>query len=95
MCTGSSDALRTLLRVNAHQAFLYAIANFQPSESTSLRAAFARALRALSVAIADVVGPSQWGLRTDSADLRNEAKVALDHMFQVSKTALDRKLGPS
>ncbi|KAH9930763.1 ARM repeat-containing protein [Fomitopsis serialis] len=81
---GSSDALRTLLRFNAHQAFLYAISVFQPTEPPRLKAAFARALRALAVAIADAVGPSQWGLRNDApVDVRNEARMALDYLFQV------------
>ncbi|OBZ65761.1 Acetolactate synthase, mitochondrial [Grifola frondosa] len=79
---GSSDALRTLLRANAHQAFLYAISAFQPFESPAVKFAFARALRALAAAIAEVVGPSQWGLRTPS-DIRNEAKVALEYFFQL------------
>lgn len=85
VCQGSSDALRSLLRYNAHQAFLYAISVFQETESARMKAAFARALRALAVAIADAVGPSQWGLRNDAPiDVRNEAKMALDYLFQVS-----------
>jgi armadillo repeat-containing protein 8 len=80
---GSHEALRSLLQANAPQAFLYAISNFQPTDSVLLRSAFARALRALTVAIADAVGPSQWGLRTECPDIRNEAKAALDYLFQV------------
>ena len=81
--TGSPDALRTLLRLNAPQALLYAISTFQPSDSTVLKAALTRALRALAAAVADVVGPSQWGLASSVSDLRPEAKVALDDLFQV------------
>lgn len=85
LCQGSPDALRSLLRYNAHQAFLYAISVFQEAESARLKAAFARALRALAVAVADAVGPSQWGIRNDApTDVRNEAKMALDYLFQVS-----------
>ncbi|KZT09593.1 ARM repeat-containing protein [Laetiporus sulphureus 93-53] len=80
---GSEDALKTLMRYNAHQAFVYAIASFRPPDSPKLRAAFARALRALAASIADAVGPSQWGLHTASSEVRNEAKVALDYLFQV------------
>lgn len=91
MPVGSSDALRTLLRYNAHQAFLYAISVFQPAESPRLKAAFARALRALAVAVADAVGPSQWGLRNDAPpDVRNEARMALDYLFQVCAAAFVR-----
>lgn len=78
---GSSDALRTLLRCNAHQAFLYAISLFRPTEPPKLKAAFARALRVLASTIAEEVGPSQWGLRT-SSEIRVEAKAALDYLFQ-------------
>ncbi|KAM5532328.1 hypothetical protein V8D89_014007 [Ganoderma adspersum] len=79
---GSPDALQTLLRLNTPQALLYAISTFPTSESAALKAALARALRAVAAAIADVVGPSQWGLATSVSDLRAEAKAALDYLFQ-------------
>lgn len=82
---GSSDALRTLLRLNASQALLYAVSRFQPADGTPLRAAITRALRALAAAIAEVVGPSQWGISSTVSDLRPEAKVALEYLFQVSR----------
>ncbi|KAH8106958.1 ARM repeat-containing protein [Cristinia sonorae] len=84
---GSSDALRSLLSVNAHQVFLYAVSRFQPTDSPALRSAIARALRALVVAIADAVGPEQWGLRSRQSDMRDECGVALDYLFEVE--ALD------
>jgi hypothetical protein len=80
---GSPEALRSLLHANAHQAFLYAISRFGPSEPTATKAAFARALRAIAVACAELVGPSQWGLRDDSSPVREDAKLALDYFFQV------------
>jgi hypothetical protein len=80
---GSPEALRSLLHANAHQAFLYAISRFDPSEPTAIKAAFARALRAIAVACAELVGPSQWGLRDDSSPVREDAKLALDYFFQV------------
>jgi hypothetical protein len=80
---GSPEALRSLLHANAHQAFLYAISRFDPSEPTATKAAFARALRAIAVACAELVGPSQWGLRDDSSPVREDAKLALDYFFQV------------
>jgi hypothetical protein len=61
------------------------MSKFQPSDSIALRSAFARALRALTVAIADTVGPSQWSLHVDTCDIRNEVKAALDYLFQVSQ----------
>ena len=80
---GSPQALRSLLHANAHQAFLYAISRFDPSEPTATKAAFTRALRAIAAACAELVGPSQWGLRDDSSPVREEAKLALDYFFQV------------
>ncbi|KAG5340698.1 hypothetical protein C0989_000741, partial [Termitomyces sp. Mn162] len=59
---GSDDALLALLRAHAHHALLYALANFTKNDLPPLRAAFARALRALAASVADAVGPSQWGL---------------------------------
>ncbi|CDO73638.1 hypothetical protein BN946_scf185014.g108 [Trametes cinnabarina] len=79
---GSPDALRTLLRLDALQALLYAISTLPPSEQSSLKAALTRSLRALAAAIADAVGPSQWGLSPTVSDARPEAKVALDYLFQ-------------
>ncbi|KAL6300508.1 ARM repeat-containing protein [Sparassis latifolia] len=78
---GSSSALRALLRFNAHRSFIFAISNFQPSGS--LKASYARALRALAAAIAEEVGPSKWGLRSSPSVLREEAKTALDYLFQL------------
>jgi hypothetical protein len=83
---GSEEALASLLRADAPRAFLYAISKFQPSDATTLRSAFARALRALTVAISDAVGPSQWGLRADTSAIRSEAKGALDYLLHVSPT---------
>ncbi|KAK0479999.1 armadillo-type protein [Armillaria novae-zelandiae] len=80
---GSEDALGSLLRADVHRVLLFAIAKIQPTDSTSLRAAFARALRAITVAVAETVGPSQWGLRADSSAIRNEAKVTLDFLFRI------------
>ena len=80
---GSPEALRGLLHANAHQAFLYAISRFGPSEPVQTKAAFARALRAIAVACAELVGPSQWGLGNDSSPVRDDAKLALEYFFQV------------
>ncbi|KAI0253577.1 ARM repeat-containing protein [Lactifluus subvellereus] len=80
---GSPEALRSLLLSNAHQAFLYAISRFSPSESPATKAAFSRALRAIAVACAELVGPSQWGLRDDSSPVREDAKIALEYFFQL------------
>ena len=80
---GSPDTLGSLLCAQAHQEFLYAIFRFQPSESPTVKRAFARALRAIAVATAELVGPSQWGLRDGSSSVREEAKLALEYFFQV------------
>ena len=81
--SGSPEALRSLFLSNAHQAFLYAISRFSSSESPATKAAFSRALRAIAVACAELVGPSQWGLRDDSSPVREDAKIALEYFFQV------------
>jgi armadillo repeat-containing protein 8 len=78
--------LGSLLCARAHEELLYAIFRFQPSEPAAVKHAFARALRALAVATAELVGPSQWGLRDDSSSVREEAKVALEYFFQVWST---------
>ncbi|KII88263.1 hypothetical protein PLICRDRAFT_41422 [Plicaturopsis crispa FD-325 SS-3] len=80
---GSQDAVRSLLRADAHKAFLHAIAKFQPLDPVPLKASFARALRALAVAIADAAAPSQWGLAHDHSEIKVEAKAALDTLFQI------------
>jgi hypothetical protein len=82
---GSPAALRGLLHANAHQAFLYAISRFGPSEPVPIKAAFARALRAIAAACAELVGPSQWGLGNDSSPVRDDAKLALEYFFQVRR----------
>lgn len=85
-CTlGSPEALRGLLHANAHQSFLYAISRFGPSEPVPTKAAFARALRAIAAACAELVGPSQWGLGNDSSPVRDDAKLALEYLFQVRR----------
>ncbi|KAI0647434.1 ARM repeat-containing protein [Trametes meyenii] len=84
---GSPEALRTLLRLEALQALLYAVSSSPSSDPSDLKAALARALRALASAIADAVGPSQWGLSSTISDVRPEAKVALEYLFQLE--ALD------
>ncbi|KAF9053450.1 hypothetical protein BJ165DRAFT_1591247 [Panaeolus papilionaceus] len=85
----SSPTLSTLLRTSALRSLLYAISRFTPADSITLRAAFSRALRVLASSVADVVGPSQWGLQVEELDgsLRAQAKDALDGLLQLE--ALD------
>ena len=85
---GSEEALGTLLRANAHHAIFYAISHFTKADPPLLRAAFSRALRALAASIADVVGPSLWGLKQDNSIVRNEAQQALQYFFQVRPSIL-------
>ncbi|KAI0306232.1 ARM repeat-containing protein [Multifurca ochricompacta] len=80
---GSPEALRSLLHANAHQSFLYAISRFGPTEPAATKAAFARALRAIAAASAELVGPSQWGIKDDSSPVREDAKLALEYFFQL------------
>ncbi|KAJ7080182.1 armadillo-type protein [Mycena belliarum] len=80
---GSEAVLGTLLRCDAPRAFLYAISKLSPEDPAILRAAFARGLRALAIAIADTVGPSLWGLRDERSTIKNDAEAALDSIFQI------------
>ena len=47
----------------------------------------ARALRTLASAIAEVVGPSQWGLQVQVPDIQEDARAALEYIFQVGHSA--------
>ena len=85
---GSEEALSTLLRANTHHAIFYAISHFTKTDPPLLRAAFSRALRALAASIADVVGPSLWGLKRDNSIVRNDAQQALQYFFQVRHSIL-------
>ncbi|KAG6868809.1 hypothetical protein C0993_010107 [Termitomyces sp. T159_Od127] len=78
---GSDEALLALLRGHAHHALLYALARFTKDDSLVLRAAFARALRALATSAADAVGPSQWGLGPASNIAKHDSRDALDFFF--------------
>ncbi|KAJ7743916.1 armadillo-type protein [Mycena maculata] len=85
---GSESVLGTLLRCDAPRAFLYAISKFTPDDTAPLRSAFARGLRALAIAIADTVGPSQWGLREERSAIKNDAEAALDYLFETDSIDL-------
>ncbi|KAF8658905.1 hypothetical protein AX16_001949 [Volvariella volvacea WC 439] len=52
-----------------------------PTDPISLRSAITRAFRTLSVSLADVVGPSQWGLRLQRSFIRDQAKYVLSVIF--------------
>lgn len=55
----------------------------QPSDPPALKPALARGLRVLTVALADSVGPSEWGLQSQMPDTSSDAKDTLDTLFQV------------
>ncbi|KAJ2911960.1 hypothetical protein MD484_g8455, partial [Candolleomyces efflorescens] len=81
---GSEIALSALLKLNTAYVFVFALSKLFPEGSTTLRAAYARALRALVSSIADIVGPSEYGLRPETpASLRLDTKEALDGMFSL------------
>ncbi|KAG6901049.1 hypothetical protein C0995_001448, partial [Termitomyces sp. Mi166 len=81
MSLGSDEALLALLRAHAPHALLYALAHFTKDDSPALRAAFARALRAIAVSAADAVGPSQWGLGPASSVADQDAQDAVEFLF--------------
>ncbi|KAJ7231249.1 armadillo-type protein [Mycena rebaudengoi] len=92
---GVQTVLGTLLRCDAPRAFLYALARLHAAAGPpppALLAALARGLRSIGVAIADAVGPDQWGLgprperppQSPDAD----AEAALDYLFQTDSLDL-------
>ncbi|KAJ7636791.1 ARM repeat-containing protein [Roridomyces roridus] len=85
---GDEQVLATLLRCDAPRAFLYAISKLSAEDLAPLRAAFARGLRALAIALADAVGPSQWGLHDEPSALKGDADAALDYLFEISSIDL-------
>ncbi|KAJ2911318.1 hypothetical protein MD484_g9096, partial [Candolleomyces efflorescens] len=86
---GSEIALSALFKLNTSYVFVFALSKLFPEGSITLRAAYSRALRALVLCIADVVGPSEYGLRPETpASLRLDTKEALDGMFTVRRIYL-------
>ncbi|KAG6837861.1 hypothetical protein H0H93_013014 [Arthromyces matolae] len=81
---GSDEALVALLRANAPHALLFALAHFTKDDSSAIRAAFARALRAIAVSAADAVGPSLWGLGPGSSIAEDDAHDTLEFLFHAS-----------
>ncbi|KAG9226457.1 hypothetical protein CCMSSC00406_0003336 [Pleurotus cornucopiae] len=70
-----------LLNARAVEACLHAISCLQPHDSNGLKSAFSRSLRSLATAVAEVVGPSQWGLRPEGSSVRDAARDALECFF--------------
>ncbi|KAF9220191.1 ARM repeat-containing protein [Gyrodon lividus] len=79
---GSEAALASLLRANALQAIIHALANPHTLTATSLGSALARTLRVLASSVIEVTGPTSGPLRTYSPEFRVEAKVALNYLFE-------------
>jgi len=83
---GSEEALSALLDHEAPHAFLVAISYFEPGSSTTLRSAIVRGLKSLAIAMANIAGPSQWGLKSNKSKIRNRTKDGLNYLFQVCET---------
>lgn len=79
----SEDALSVLLDQDAPHAFLVAVSYLQPTDSVALRSAIIRGLRSLIMAMADIAGPSQWGLKSAKSRIQNKAKDGMSYLFQV------------
>lgn len=79
---GSDAALSSLLRANALQEIIRALANPAVPNVPLLKAALARGLRVLASAVAEAVGPSNGPLRTYAPELRAEAKAILNYLLQ-------------
>ena len=79
---GSPEALRSLLQYTPTQIKSpSSISRFDPFEPITTEICD-RALRTISVARAELVGPSQWSLRDDSPPVREDATLALNHFFR-------------
>ncbi|XP_006457243.1 hypothetical protein AGABI2DRAFT_188882 [Agaricus bisporus var. bisporus H97] len=78
----SEDALSVLLDQDAPHAFLVAVSYLQPTDSVALRSAIIRGLRSLIMAMADIAGPSQWGLKSAKSRIQNKAKDGMSYLFQ-------------
>jgi len=80
---GSEEPLARLLQHDALPALIFALSRMNKSDPFSLRVAFVRALRAVVSASADIIGPSLWGLKKDSLVGKNEARSAIEGLFDL------------
>lgn len=89
---GSELALSNLLRLHTAQMLTSSLALFDSaSDPLTLKSAYARALRALVASVADVVGPSEYGLRPEyDPELRGGAREVLDGVFTVGYNSCKR-----
>lgn len=63
---------------------MHALSHHIALRSDNLTSALARALKTYTTSLADVVGPSLWGLQAlETKDLRVDASSALDQIFEV------------
>ncbi|TFK23714.1 ARM repeat-containing protein [Coprinopsis marcescibilis] len=81
---GPESTLGCLLQHDAPRALIFAISNFTPQDSVALRSAFVRALKTVSVGLADIVGPPLYGIPvTERSSILVEAKEALGQILNV------------
>ncbi|KAI5985363.1 ARM repeat-containing protein [Pisolithus albus] len=80
--TGSEITLSSLLRANAHQEVVRALANPHALHDPRLKAALAHGLCVLANSMADVVGHSHGSIRAYTSEHLAETKVALNFHFQ-------------
>ncbi|KAF6760995.1 hypothetical protein DFP72DRAFT_1042425 [Ephemerocybe angulata] len=79
---GSESALETLLRLQTPRILIFALSQFTPTDPLPLRSAYARALRAIVASVAEIVGPSEYGLRPETTGpMQIETKEALGLIF--------------
>ncbi|KAF6748764.1 hypothetical protein DFP72DRAFT_915421 [Ephemerocybe angulata] len=81
---GSESALDTLLRLQTPRILIFALSQFTPTDPLPLRSAYARALRAVVASVAEIVGPSEYGLRPEpTGPMQIETKAALELIFAI------------
>ncbi|KAI5982374.1 armadillo-type protein [Pisolithus albus] len=82
---GSEITLSSLLRANAHQEVVRALANPHALRNPRLKAALARGLRVLANSMAGVVGHSNGPICAHTWEHLAETKVALNFHFESSR----------
>ncbi|KAF6750708.1 ARM repeat-containing protein [Ephemerocybe angulata] len=81
---GSESALETLLRLQTPRILIFALSQFTPTDPLPLRSAYARALRAIVASVAEILGPSEYGLRPETTGpMQIETKEALSLIFAI------------
>lgn len=76
--------MKSLLASRLQRCLMHALSHRIALRCDNLISALTRALKTYTTSLADVVGPSLWGLQAlETIDLRADASSALDQIFEV------------